>query len=189
MVPLFVATERFDPSDAERWQEYCKCAQIPGLVEVVSLDMLLCPRLVKAIKRPDWDHIVIEDFRSDYFYHLDYLLKRVRRHTRRNILGVYRNPEAHITRPPGPGDFAFVGYDLIEEATQISAVTDCGGFPNAFSNQELNPCGLISDYARAAEVRIALREQYPDEPHADCELYAVWRLNESSADGSSAEAC
>jgi hypothetical protein len=176
---LFIATRRFDPSDPERWNNYANWAKIPGLKEVVSLDGMLCSRLVNEFNTEDWLHIVNEDFRLNYFYHLDYLISRVSGAKPRNILGLYRNQEAHITIPPGPGGFEFMGYDLIEEQTQISAVTNCGGFPEVFANSELNSCGLLSDFARACEVRRLLKEKYPEEPHANCEQYAIWRLNES----------
>jgi len=177
--PLFIATERFDPSDGEKWQKYCDWAKIPGLVEVVSLDSMLCKRLINKIQDEDWLHIVNENFRLAYFYDLDYLMQRVQDIPRKSILGLYRNPELHIEVAPGPGVFGFVGYDLIEEQTQISALTNCGGFPDVFGNDELNHFGLIYSFTRACEVRRLLARSYPEDPHADCELYALWRLNES----------
>jgi hypothetical protein len=176
--PLFIATERFDPTDGEAWRKYFEWAKIPSLAEVVSLDCSLCNHLVNEFCDEDWRHIVNADFRLDYFLHLDYLLKRVSDKPRRNILGLYRNPESHVTTPPAAGDFEFVGYDLIEEQTQISALTNCGGFPKAFYNEELNSSGLIAQFRRASEVQRLLVENYPEESHADCELYAIWRLNE-----------
>ncbi|HXD01482.1 MAG TPA: hypothetical protein VN048_19255 [Verrucomicrobiae bacterium] len=177
--PLFIATERFDPSDGARWADYLNFAKIPGLKEVVSLDTLLCRRLINDLIDEDWPHIVNEDFRLHYFLDLDYLIKRVEHVRRRNILGLYHNTETHIATPPGQGNFVFIGYDLIEEATQISALTNCGGFPNAFSNEELNACGLLPDFTQASTVRLLLAQRYPKEHHAQCELYAIWRLNET----------
>jgi hypothetical protein len=176
--PLFIATERFDPSDGDKWSKYINWAKIPALAEIVSLDAMLCPRLIDRPEDEDWDHIVCEDFRLDYYYHLDCLLRRVEVARRRNVLGLYRNPEAHISSAPGTGDFRFCGYDLIEEQTQISALTNCGGFPAAFRNEELNSFGLIDGFGRAHEVRRLLAERYPDEAHARCEMYALWRLTE-----------
>lgn len=175
---LFIATERFDPTDGERWNKYYGWAKIPALKEIVSLDCLLCPHLVKDLIGEDWNHIVNADFRLDYFYHLDYLLTRITETPRRNVLGLFRNPDDHITEFSGGGDFSFIGYDLIEEQTQISALTNCGGFPDSFQNAELNPFGLISQFVRADEVRKKLAELHTTEPHAQCELYAIWRLNE-----------
>jgi len=177
--PLFIATERFDPSDGEKWQKYCDWAKIPGLVEVVSLDTMLCKHLIKEFQDEDWSHIVNEDFRLDYFYHLDYLKQRIQNIPRRSILGLYRNPKAHIAEAPSPDNFGFIGYDLIEEQTQISAITNCGGFPDVFRNDELNRFGLIDSFDRACEVKRLLAERHPEEPHAHCEIYALWRLNES----------
>jgi hypothetical protein len=176
--PLYVATERFGPEDGDRWDHYIQWAKIPALTEVVGLDCMLCRRLLDEINDEDWKHIVIESFRSGYFYHLDYLLARVADLKRRNILGVYRNPDHHISEPPGSREFVFMGYDLIDEQTQISSLTNCGGFPEVFSNEELNACGLLPEFARATEVRRLLKEAFPKEPHAQTELYAIWRLNE-----------
>jgi hypothetical protein len=177
--PVFIATERFDPSNGEAWRKYFAWAKIPALKEVVSLDMCLCGNLVKKLTDEDWKHIASENcFGSGFFKDLDYLLRRVQNEERRNVLGLYRNPAEHISTAPLNGDFTFVGYDLIEDATQISALTNCGGFPDAFSNEELNGCGLISEFERASEVKRLLLEKHPEDAHADCEMYAIWRLNE-----------
>jgi hypothetical protein len=160
--PLFIATERFDPSDGEKWRKYFEWAKIPALNEVVSLDICLCGRLVNEFLDEDWNHIVCEDFRLNYFKDLDYLLQRVQNEKRRNLLGLYRNPTKHISTSPSNRDFNFIGYDLIEEATQISAC-----------------CGLISKFERASKVKHLLIEKYPEEAHADCEMYEIWRLNEN----------
>jgi len=176
--PLFIATERFDPSDGEKWQKYIAWAKIPSLSEVVSLDMMLCRHLANEFLDEDWNHIEIADAGTPRFCHLEYLLNRVRDTQRRNILGLYRNSEIHINNAPARGDFRFMGYDLIEEQTQISALTNCGGFPDVYSNDELNCFGLIGKFERASEVKRLLAEKHPEEPHAQCEMYAIWRLNE-----------
>jgi len=174
--PLFIATERLDSSDGETWQKYCTWAKIPGLTEIVSLDGSLCPHLIKEFNNEDWSHIVNEDFRLDYFYDLEYLLQRVAEVRRKNVLGLFRNPKKHIETQPASGDFSFIGYDLIEEQTQISALTNCGGFPDSFSNAELNQFGIISNFDRAASIRVTLAQHNPNEPHAHGELYAIWRM-------------
>jgi hypothetical protein len=176
--PIYIATERFDSTDGEKWGKYFEWAKIPNLTEIIGLDSTLCPRLPQETSDEDWAHVVNEEFRTDYFLHLDYLIKRIQTQPRRNILGLYRNPNVHVSESPASGDFIFMGYDLIEEQTQISALTNCGGFPDVFSNGELNNCGLILDFNRAAEVKQLLAEKHPEEPHAQCEMYSVWLLNE-----------
>ena len=178
MTPLFIANERFDPRAGARWTDYIRWAGIPNLIEVVSLDNTLCPRIVTEFKDEDWAHIVNKDFRLNYFHDLDYLMRRAGTGLRRNVLGLYRNPVSHIDVAPAAGDFVFLGYDLIEEMTQISALTNCGGFPETFSAEELNERGLIDCFTRAKQIRRRLAENNPDEPHAHCEMYAVWRLAE-----------
>ena len=46
----------------------------------------------------------------------------------------------------------------------------------AFAPTELSDCGLPADHARALTVQKRLRVEYPDEPHADCYLWAIWQM-------------
>lgn len=72
--------------------------------------------------------------------------------------------------------FSFVGYDLVEDLTSISAITNCGGdFEKAIDYDQLNDFGLFSDFAKALETREKLAAEYPDENHADCEIVEIWR--------------
>jgi hypothetical protein len=58
MTPLFIATERFDPSNGQKWLGYVEWAKIPKLTEVVSLDSMLCSHLVTDFSDEDWKHNV-----------------------------------------------------------------------------------------------------------------------------------
>jgi hypothetical protein len=180
----FTARERFDPADGERWRSYFEWAKIPALREVVSLDTMLCPCVIDEMTDQDWAHAGGANFMFGYFRDLDYLIGRIPRGKRRNILGVYRNPTSHIGHmEAGDHRLAFFGYDLIEDQTSISALSNCGGFPKVFSNDELNEFGLLSGFSRALEIQRHLRTEYPDDPHAECELYAIWRLDEGNSNG------
>ena len=66
--PLFTATKRFDSSDGEAWYKYVSWAKIPNLVELVTLDGILCPSVIPVLNDEDWNHNVHEDFQTDYFY-------------------------------------------------------------------------------------------------------------------------
>ena len=68
-----------------------------------------------------------------------------------------------------------MGFELIEEATSISALTNCGGFEGAFVPRDLTECGLVYTASRAYEIRQTLLALYPNDPHADCVVWAVWR--------------
>lgn len=72
--------------------------------------------------------------------------------------------------------FPFCGFDLIEEQGTISALTNCGGFDKAFLLTDLSECGLIVEYAKAVAVQELLRAEYPDDPHAFCRVWAIWRM-------------
>ena len=76
--------------------------------------------------------------------------------------------------PPRNG-FEWVGYDLIESG--ISAITDCGGdFDKAIPYAQLNKFGLLSSFEEAKQTQRLLLQEYPDEPHAECSIVAIWRF-------------
>jgi hypothetical protein len=141
MTPLFIATERFDPSDAN-WQKYIAWSRLEQLDEVVSLDRSLCPTVLPDIKPEYWNHIVNEDFMLHFFVDLDYLRKETGDIHSKNLLCVFRNP----TSPPSsqvPEGFNFVGYDLVDKDSSLSALTNCGGFPHDDASIQPQPGEIL----------------------------------------------
>lgn len=175
MTPWFIATEKFDKSDVG-WEKYVAWSKLDQLDEVVSLDGILCPTVLPKIKPEYWSRIVNEDFMLNFFKDLDYLRGEIAEIPRTNLLCVFRNPSAHPTSEV-PNDFAFVGYDLVDVESQISALTNCGGFVDVFSNNELSEKGLLRSFERSREVQADLRRQYPHEPHANCHLWSIFRAD------------
>ena len=112
---------------------------------------------------------------TSYFTDL-HLVRRVGHLRERNLLGVYRNPGAHPDGPPPSSfEFRFEGYDLVEAGGSTSALTNGGGFPKPFSNDELSKHGLLESLQRANDVQRCLRQRYPEEPHAACDVWAIFR--------------
>ena len=175
MEPLYIVTERCDPSRGSFWDSYVAWSGLTQLTEVVTVDSLLCPYVLKEVLAEDWAHIVNEDFMLDYFHDLPYLLRRVGHLNGRNLLCVFRNPVGHVDVPRGEHGFSFEGYDLVDVRGGISALTNCGGFPNAFSNAELSSHGLLSSLARAREVAAALPTLYPAHGHEQVNVWAIYR--------------
>jgi hypothetical protein len=93
-----------------------------------------------------------------------------------NVLALMQNPTEDEFRSFNDARFAFRGFDLVELQTGISALVNCGGFDRAFAPTELSDCGFLADHARALAVQERLRAEYPDEHHADCDLWAVWQM-------------
>jgi len=174
--PWYVAVEPFDPSFGEDWAEFIRWSGLTQLVEVVSLDSSLCPSLVREFNDEDWKHNVHQDGLIEFFRDLDYLLKRVAEVKPVTILATVRNPSEECRDAFSDPRFEFRGYDLI--GTGMSALMNCGGFPLAFRNDELSSSGLIATLARAREIQKALSENYPDEHHADCDVWALWKMKE-----------
>lgn len=173
MTPWFIATEKFDRSN-RRWEKYVAWSGLTQLDEVVSLDASLCPTVLPEIKPEYWSRIVNENFLLCFFTDLDFLRAESSAIPRKNLLCVFRNPSAHPEVEAGSG-FEFVGYDLVENPSGTSALTNCRGFPEAFSNSELSEKGLLRTFDRARQVESELIRHYPNEAHANCDLWAIFR--------------
>jgi hypothetical protein len=173
--PWFIATERFDPSHGEAWSKYVSWSGLGQLTEVVSLDSILCPRVLGELKNDYWPHIVNEDFMLDFFVDFEFMMAQLSDATTKNILCVFRNPPAQPVAPAGHADFVFLGYDLVDIQGGISALTNCGGFPDVFDNAELSAHGLIPAHSRATQIQTRLRELHAEEPHVNCHVWAIFR--------------
>jgi hypothetical protein len=175
MQTLFVAKRPFDPSVGEGWNRYVAWSGLSQLSEVVSLDTTLCPTVPEELTAADWDYNVHADYLTFFFHSLVYLRSRVAGNGRLNLLAVLQNPTpADVAAMTVPG-FAFAGFDLLDVHGDISALTNCGGFDGVFLNSELSALGLLTDLSRAQEVQASLRVKYPEESHAECHLWAIWR--------------
>jgi hypothetical protein len=58
-----------------------------------------------------------------------------------------------------------------------SALTNCGGYSDVFSNSELSEKGLLKSHERSRQVQAELRRQYPLEIHANCHMWAIFRFD------------
>ncbi len=177
MIPLYIAVEKFSPSHGQGWDDYIAWSGLTQLDEVVSLDGMICPVILEEIKDSYWDHIVHEDGMLNFFTDFDFFMKELGTVQNTNVFGVLRNPTLEAVQQ-GLGDrFRLVGYDLLDQDHSISALTNCGGFPDVFDNAELSTKGLLTDYGRAKEIRRDLRRLHPEEHHADCNIWAIFRMN------------
>ena len=181
MQPWYIAIDRFGPS-SEGWGKYVKWSGLTQLEELVSLDSMLCPPVLREIRDDYWPHIVNEDFMLDYFVDLDFLLGEMANAESQqwNLLCVFLDPTAPPQPPGGPIKWEALGSDLVDREGSASALTNCQGFPLSFDNGELSKYGLITSHERAVEIQRRLKSAYPNERHADCHVWAIFRASETS---------
>lgn len=167
----YVAVETFFPTE-----NYKKWSKLLHIKEVVSLDCLLCPRIRDLLD----DRKCLHGFYTDILLDLNLLLTKIKGTDRefRQILAVCREPESdcNCTDLLQDNRFRFYGYDLLEDYTRISALTNCGGFDKAFSPKDISEYGLIRDFDKAKQIQLLLSNQYPNEEHANCAIWAIWRM-------------
>lgn len=171
----YTAVEPFTPARSD-WPRYIEETRRTQLEEVVSLDLLLCPSLVDDAEADDWS-FAADYVHTGFFVDLDYLRERLEGVRHRNLLAVIYMPDREERDRVLQGA-EFIGYDLVEDATGVSALTSGEGFGPTFASEELNRYGLLATFARAMEVRQALRDHAPDRYHDDTEVWAVWRLED-----------
>ena len=105
------------------------------------------------------------------------MIEQINNIEKKNVLCVFRNPQ-QIPTASSAANFKFIGYDLVEVNGGISALTNCGGFPDVFANAELSEVGLLTEFGRANKVQALLRSLHPNDPHANCDLWAIFRAAE-----------
>jgi hypothetical protein len=184
MKVYYTATSKFSPATQRtyqgqdmNWPGYLAWSKLRHLKEVITLDSILGPQVVERDNQLDADFLVWEDFTPDLYTSLDYLLSKLQDNDplSYNLLAVTKEPTLPCETIPIAG-FDFIGYDLVDVHGDISALTNCGGFDNTFLPRDLNEYGLISTYKKAYTIKEGLIKNNPDEPHATCYVWAIWRI-------------
>lgn len=171
---LFIAVESFGPADGEGWHKYLESCGLSQLDELISLDSILCPSLLREVPIEYWEYVSTDSHCFYFFTDLAALRRALGSSTGGRLLYVVCNPPTPAVVPDDLREFKFVGYDLLEVGGSISALTNCGGWPGILDNGELSPKGLLESHTRALELRAELARRYPDEPHADCDVWAIF---------------
>lgn len=159
------------------WQFYKEWSKLSHLRELVSLDNILCPLAFKPDYKSEelYKYMPVENgYGTDLFTSSDFVLTHLKDKSIYNFLAVIKEPGEECKHIPMDG-FEFLGYDLLDYEYEISALSNCGGFDETFLPNDLNVVGLIDDFSKAADIRRRLKENNPDEHHADCNLFALWR--------------
>ncbi len=158
------------------WDKYIKWSKLTHLTELVSLDGILNGLAFEPdfTSEEDWKYIVTkEQMITQFFNSIDYVLEKTKDIEYYNLLAVIREPNE--SKMDLSTNFDFIGYDLIERGGNVSALTNCGGFDESFLPSDLNEFGLIHEWTKAKKIQKDLRINNPEEHHADCYLYEVWR--------------
>ena len=176
MPVMYSAVRRFDPACGDSWRDFLNWSGLSQIREVVSLNSILCPTICEELTDEDWKHNVQEDHKLHLFQDLEYLLDRVGRSGRVNILALMQNPPDDELRSFDDSRFAFRGFDLMDLQLGNCALVNCGGFPNPFSPDDLSECGLLTDHAKALLVQRLLRAEYSDCFDANSDVWAIWQM-------------
>lgn len=122
----------------------------------------------------------------NFFTNFDFLLSQVGEVRDLNIIGTIKAPPKDVSALAWEG-FTFCGYELLDQDNSTSALTNCGGFPEAFRNEELSDRGLIIDFVRAVQIQRDLKRLSPEEHHADCNIWAVFKWQGQTTEGKNVE--
>lgn len=161
--------------DGLAWKKYLDWSGLHQVEELVSLDGLLNDLAFEPDFNEEIDQcVIIENKIGEFFKTLEYVKSKSTEKLVYNLLAVIMEPNKS-NKNRLVLEFDFIGYDLIERGADISALVNCGGFNETFQAKELNKYGLISNYKRAKDIQQRLPENNPDEDHADCNLFEVWR--------------
>ena len=138
------------------------------------MDPILCPDLTVELNDRDWEHNLHEDFRITWFRNLNYLMNRqpldVNNH---QILALLANP---LRRESLPHGFTCCGFDIVDECSGNSTLTNCGPMPDIFHPADVNHYGLLDDLDAANSICVKMRTLMPEDPHLNnCGVWQVGR--------------
>lgn len=180
MTFLYTARGAYDSKNNEgklSWKKYLERSKLVHLEELVSLDGMLNENLVE----PDYDNAddwncthIVDKCPTDFFTTLNFVMKRMKITEKFNLLKVVVEPKEDCEKIDLDG-YEFVGYDLLDQDFNVSAITNCGGFNEIFSPKDLNTRGLIDDFHKAYDIQKWLLQNNPEEHHAHTNVIAVWR--------------
>ena len=179
MTFFYTSRARFDAQNDDgglAWSKYVEWSRLSDLAELVSLHGSLNEILVEVDRKneEDWKDIVIAGYyETGFFRTLDFVLKRTKAE-KFNLLAVVIEPGSDCSSIQ-MDDYDFLGYELLDQYYDTSALSNCGGFDETFLPSDLNKVGLISDYENANRIKNSLRENNPHEEHRDANLIAIWR--------------
>jgi hypothetical protein len=174
---LHTARAKFDKSNADAWITYINWARLSQLTELVSVDQGLNEVLVEGDRNSEdfWNHTVLNGcYETGFFTSVDFVLNNMQPNDTFNLLAVSINPNVNCELIEIQ-DYDFLGYDLLDQYCDTSALTNCGGFDEVFLPSDLNHFGLIDKYEKAIDINKGLLKNYPDEEHADTNIIAIWR--------------
>jgi len=157
------------------WDKYIQWSKLDHLDEVISIDCSLCPFVLSELNSEDWNNISEEKRFFGLFKSADYCIRRFKDFDNTQVVAIQIEPSSSVEEDLFDSRFVFKGYDLVEEFSRISALTNCGGFKKSFSNSDLNSFGLIQTFEKVLKIQHSLRSEYPEESHADCIVIAIWR--------------
>jgi len=124
----YLIVEKFFPK-----QDYKDISGLFHIEEIISLDYLLCSSCIHTFKEEDDPYIFrYGDFCDfDIFNDLDYLLTKVDDLEGKQVLAVVREP-IQSSEQINFKNFKFYGYDLIEDYSRRSILTNCCGLYDPF---------------------------------------------------------
>ena len=163
----YVAVGTFSPNE-----KYKKWSKLFQLRQAVSLD---CPKILTQGIEDEHCYLPGTSFFNDIVDDLDFLLSKVKSYKDKQILAVIKEPKSDCADIQIDNRFRFYGYDLIDDV-RISALTNCGGFDKAFISEDISEYGLIKEFDKVKQIQSLLDTEYPDEEHAYCSIWAIWKM-------------
>ena len=176
MIPMFVACRKFGPQSGDSWSRYIEWSGFHHIDELVSTDSMLCPIVLDSLIDADWDYNIHADNYVYFFHDYEYLKRRINyAPSQHNLLAITARPVQPPNRIRG---FTHCGYDILDSFESISVLTNCGGFPESYTERDINRLGLVTELDRANEIADTIREAHHKDPHCcDCDVWGIARYS------------
>ena len=122
----------------------------------------------------DWQHNIQQN--NYLFWFSDWHYLRQRQSWESDTQQVIAIWEAPLTRQSPPEYFQHCGFDIVDRDGEISVLTNCGGFPDLYTFEDVNQFGLLDNLNQTQTIVNNLHQKYGDDYHCrECQIWQVAR--------------
>jgi hypothetical protein len=173
---IYTARNKFT-KEMDGWSEYIKFSMLFQADEIVSLDGSLNESVFEYDINNELDFkygIIIDMCVTNCYSNFNHVINRTIQNSNFNFLALTFEPKDDSSLI-SIENFSFIGFDLMDKSHGNSALTNCGGAPDVFEDNELNMFGLLDNFDRAKTIQKELYLTCPEDFHSDTNLWAIWR--------------
>ena len=153
------------------WSDFAKDHWVQPLTSFDSIDGILAPDIFHPQTEDDWEHCVLEDFKTSLITDKEYARKIWLNNPGSRLLGVVENSNCD-------DQVELLGYDVLDEDNHVSLITNWGPHDqdHPFRPFPVSPNRLMPSYDIAENAIRFLRANFASSEHPPGSIWAIFSI-------------